>query len=320
MLSDSTSSSQRKRPASFFCRLEFIEVKGSLGPNTEFTDNFFITTDQSTIDKLLDWRYSDVIGTMEFGHFKRSPVVAYRQMPLVEAGHERQELIKSLVILDQFESTFWLHSDCCVGHETAFLAYAGNISSNFFGGIRTCADTTQKTLTVTADEIHQLIGLYTKMRRDAKNPTKVHTNINSNRMSRSLDYVSRAQRSVNPAEKIAFYCTSLESLFSTDTSELTHQIAERVAVIASQNAEARNGHYWFLKECYKTRSKFLHGSALKDSAALEVIKRVPILDDLVRRSICKVLTDETLFSAIAEDRSLDRFMIKRILGTTADKA
>jgi hypothetical protein len=111
----------------------------------------------------------------------------------------------------------------------------------------------------------------------------------------------------------------LESLFSTSTSELTHQIAERVAVTTSRDAASRNERYWFLKKCYETRSKFLHGSALKDADTLDVIKRVPILDDLVRSSIHKVVTDESLMSALAEDKSLDQFMIKMILGTTSEK-
>src|SRR5262249_11651354 len=86
------------------------------------------------------------------------------------------------------------------------------------------------------------------LRRDAENPTKIHTKTNSNRISRALDYVARAQMSVNPAEKVAFYCTALESLFSTSTSELTHQIAERVAVVTSQNAASRSDQYWFVKK------------------------------------------------------------------------
>src|SRR5262249_17835816 len=142
----------------------------------------------------------------------------------------------------------WLHSDCCVGHEMAFLQSAGSIHSNFFGGIRTRADATQKMLTLTTKEIHHLIELHDKLRRDAENPTKIHTKTNSNRISRALDYVARAQMSVNPAEKVAFYCTALESLFSTSTSELTHQIAERVAVVTSQNAASRSDQYWFVKK------------------------------------------------------------------------
>src|SRR5690349_18799739 len=64
------------RPATFFCKLEYIEVNGAIGPKAEFDEDFFLTNDRSTIEKLLDWRYSNRIGTLEFHHFLKSPLVA----------------------------------------------------------------------------------------------------------------------------------------------------------------------------------------------------------------------------------------------------
>ena len=114
------------RPATFFCRLEFIEVNGPVGPKTQIDDNFFLTNDQSTIDKLLDWRHVNTIGTLEFHHFKKGPLVAYRKF-LIEPGSEQKELRNSLMVLNEFESLFWFYSDSCVGHETAFLECGGSV-------------------------------------------------------------------------------------------------------------------------------------------------------------------------------------------------
>src|SRR5262249_11864577 len=102
----SIATSSPRGAATFFCRLEFIEIKGALGSSAEFTDNFFITDDQSTIDKLLDWRYLEAIGTLEFNHFKKAPLVAYRQLPFVETGSERQALLNSLLILNELKICF----------------------------------------------------------------------------------------------------------------------------------------------------------------------------------------------------------------------
>src|SRR5262245_27827721 len=104
-----------KRPATFFCRLEFIEVKGSLGSGEEFADNFFVTNDVPTIEDLLGWHHLEAVGTLEFHHFRKSRIVAYRRIPFIETGSERRELINSLLALNDFETAFWLHSDCCVG-------------------------------------------------------------------------------------------------------------------------------------------------------------------------------------------------------------
>jgi hypothetical protein len=320
-MSDQISSTPPQRSATFFCRLDYIEVKGPIGPRATFAEDCFLTNEQSTIDRLLDWRFAEQIGSLEFSHFKQSPLVAYRKLRNIDIGSEQKSLFDTLLILDQFENIFWLYADSCVGHEAAFLTCGNSIFTNFYGGIRSCADGDHKTLTLRTDELYKLLELFTKhVSRDLrKKPITMHTKVNSNRLSRALDYVARAQHSVNPAEKIAFYCTAFESLFSTSQSELSHQIAERVAVLLSQDPDSRAENYWFLKKCYDTRSKFLHGSALKDTDASEVIRRVPILDDLVRRSIYCVITDESLISALDDDKSLDHLMIKRILGATSDK-
>jgi hypothetical protein len=56
---------------------------------------------------------------------------------------------------------------------------------------------------------------------------RVHTRVNSSRLSRALDCIGRAQKSGTVTEKISFYCSSLEALFSNSSAEVTHQVSER---------------------------------------------------------------------------------------------
>ena len=315
------SSSLLKRPATFFCRLNYIEFIEPIGPGAEFSDGFFITNDRATIENIVDWKFFNEIGSLEFRHLMESAVMAYRKLENVEEGRDQKALVDSLLILNSFEECFWLHADSCVGHEAAFIKCGSRVSSNYYGGIRSLANSEQKTLTLKAGELRSIVKLYsTKLAPNFnKAPIMVHTKTNSTRISRTLSYVSRAQMSVDPAEKIAFYCTALETLFSTSQSELAHQIAERVAVISSQDAGARNDRYWFVKECYTTRSKYLHGSPQKDSAVEDIFKKVSKLDDLVRSSIHSALSDRAFMSALESEKSLDEFMIRKILGITSYK-
>jgi hypothetical protein len=46
---------------------------------------------------------------------------------------------------------------------------------------------------------------------------------------------ARAQKTGMFTEKITFYCSALEALFSTSHFELSHQIAERVAVTGASS-------------------------------------------------------------------------------------
>jgi hypothetical protein len=50
------------------------------------------------------------------------------------------------------------------------------------------------------------------------------------RISRATRFIGSARLDRHPAIKVAHYCSALESLFSTDSSELTHKLSERVAL------------------------------------------------------------------------------------------
>jgi hypothetical protein len=162
-----------------------------------------------------------------------------------------------------------LHADSCVGHEVAFIHDRKHgIWTNIYEGLRSRSDCSQDKLEITANELRELIRLYRVLLKPAKansqtslateNQTeakpglaaklagsapyrlaRIHTWTNSNRLSRALGHVGlahalghvgRAQKTGMFTEKITFYCSALEALFSTSQFELSHQVAERVAV------------------------------------------------------------------------------------------
>jgi hypothetical protein len=106
------------------------------------------------------------------------------------------------------------------------------------------------------------------------------------------------------AEKITFYCSALEALLSTSQAELSHQIAERVALISSQNVDERTEIYWLLKECYNFRSKYVHGSPLRDIGEEKIAKLTIKLDEAARRCFEKVMSDHELAQAVTDKEQL----------------
>ncbi|WP_317951367.1 HEPN domain-containing protein, partial [Rossellomorea marisflavi] len=82
----------------------------------------------------------------------------------------------------------------------------------------------------------------------------------------SAEYFTLSARS-NPAipMKIVLYCTALESLFSTDTSEVGHKVGERVAMLLGTSSEHKNSLYKFFKNAYSQRSAIVHGSTVRKS-------------------------------------------------------
>jgi hypothetical protein len=140
----------------------------------------------------------------------------------------------------------------------------------------------------------------------------MHTRENSNRLSRALSYAGRAQKTSFLTEKITFYCSALEALFSSSTTELSHQVAERVAIVASQSRGQRLANYKFVKECYGLRSKYIHGSPLKVNEEDRLSSICMKLDDLVREGMSNFLCDEEMIAASANKEKFESIMLQRL--------
>jgi hypothetical protein len=137
------------------------------------------------------------------------------------------------------------------------------------------------------------------------------TKENSNRISRALSLVDRARTSKNFTEKIAFYCSGLEAMFSTSTAELTHQIAERVALISHNAKTERFETFRFVKKCYSLRSKFIHGDTIKGSVS-ELSDLSSRLDSVCRKAIKTAFEDSEFWKAMSDQESLEVYFYSKI--------
>ena len=232
--------SGKSNRATFLCRLNYIEIKGNLGRGERISEEFFITNDRERITGLLDPRFIGTMGSLEYNFIRTAPVVAYSRIDLPAHSTEHKKLVEHLLILDAFEDVFWLHTDNCVGHELAFLCTKQGIFSNIYQGIRSRSDGTQHTVTLSADQIREIVRLFREtLLPDVSVQVRVHTKANSSRFTRALSLIGRAQKTTLLAEKITFYCSALEALLSTSQAELSHQIAERVALISTHGDRLR---------------------------------------------------------------------------------
>ena len=299
--------------ATFFCRLNYIEVAGNLGRGEQFSDNFFATNDRATIESLVDSRFLPSMGSLEYNSFIKGPFAVYCKIPQLPPGAEADKMIELLLLLDTFEDAFWLHDDSCVGHELAYIVNGGTIHSNIYQGLRSRADSTTSTITMSAEKFRELVRFYRQALRPRNlAPARFHTKANSSRFSRAFGHIGRAQRTAFLSEKITFYCSAMEALLSTSQAELAHQISERVALISSADPQQRMESYRFLKECYSFRSKYIHGSPLKDIGEDRIAEMSRRLDTVVRRAVEVIFKDETISGALTDENALDNYMLQRI--------
>lgn len=107
--------------------------------------------------------------------------------------------------------------------------------------------------------------------------------------------------------KVLMYITAMEALVLTSTAELSHQVAERVAILIGTNVAERQIIYHDIKKGYNIRSKAAHGEPLKGTEQ-EVADLLVILDDYLRR----LLRLESPYNF--DDNKLNEFFIKKLMG------
>ena len=97
--------------------------------------------------------------------------------------------------------------------------------------------------------------------------------------------------------KTAHYCSAFEALLSSGSSELRHQVAERITVL-TQAANPINC-YNEVRQIYDIRSRILHGDAIPKKAD---VKQLSIQADKISRELALlVLSDHELASVVSGD-------------------
>lgn len=76
-------------------------------------------------------------------------------------------------------------------------------------------------------------------------------------------YVAAARGAGSVPMKVLMYCSAIEALVANTTTELSHRVAERVAILLGADQEERRDIYSKVKLGYDTRSKVAHGDYLK---------------------------------------------------------
>lgn len=120
-------------------------------------------------------------------------------------------------------------------------------------------------------------------------------------------YISHARMINALTIKVLMYITAMEALVSTSTAELSHQVAERVALLIGANADDRICIYNNIKKGYGVRSKAAHGEPQKGTEQ-DVADLLITLDGYLRR-LMKLDTPYDL-----KQEEINEFFIKRLMG------
>lgn len=132
-----------------------------------------------------------------------------------------------------------------------------------------------------------------------------------NRVERAFHFLKLARTTAQLPLKISFHVCIYEALFyGTNTGEISHQIAERVALYVNGSRPSMKNLYKFMKDVYGIRSTYFHGNSFKNNK-LDLIQISRDLDSLTRTILKRIILNDSLIF-LQEDNDLNQSFLDLI--------
>lgn len=134
-----------------------------------------------------------------------------------------------------------------------------------------------------------------------------------NRIQRAFSFLHMARSNSFLPLKISLYIAMLETIFTTDSTEVNYKVCQRVAFYLGGDFETKFTTFQKIKEAYDIRSKFFHGQELKKKKdSRDNLARVSMeADNIVRQILTKVIfEDSELF--LNDEASLNEYYNKLV--------
>ncbi len=223
------------------------------------------------------------------------------------------EPLRVLAVMHTYIHTFlhclWLVKDNSVNADVGFVHSIDSqgkevASSNSRASVYTSADGCRKKLKYSRAELIEPRTLYERLDTLGKarshpstlNPISqveptgtVVTADEVRALTRISYFVNSARACSDLSVKVAHYSTSLEILFSTDSSEISHKLAERVALFLGHTFAERKQLFNRVKRLYSVRSRVVHGDVLGRTSSARLSEISADADDLLRQLLRLIL-------------------------------
>ena len=297
--------------ATFVTAINQVDLDPISGRGDKILDQLFVSTDTGQVVSSLPAKFATGIGTIEYEHLCNSEAILHFSEPAPQdIGDGIAYLDKKMALVQLFLQCLWLVKDNAADHELCFVACGPQIATNYVNTKFSLADGSYDAVRYSRAEV-RTAREYARAITGGDPGTVVDGEKNfavAGRVSRAFYWVSGARAAQNNGDRIAMYCTALEALFATSTSELAHQLAERTAVLLGSNSAERHNVYSSTKTAYGYRSKILHGAAIKESKLSELADAVRACDELLRRSLVLAITSPDVASILSsKNDAIDKY-------------
>lgn len=312
----------------FVTALQHFAISQDIGRGEKIGEHTYITNNPQTIRRALPVSVERIIGSLETEAILRATTVVYSTEQVNDDVIPMDYLLGKLHEVASFVNALWLFEDNNVNQEFGYVlifdgASVREVLSNFLAVHYTTADGQQKNVELGREELRAVRLFFHRTLSLETDPFVAGTSKldkSESRLTRALYFVQQAKTSSDLGIKIAAYCTALEALVATSQAELSHQLAERVAVFVAADSSERLSVYSRLKKAYGIRSAILHGAGLKPGAMETLGNVASDCDDLLRRSIVKIIEDGSISEHfLGGQEALDKYFLGRIFGGQEDQ-
>lgn len=286
-----------------------------------------ITNDPATKRRLLTSELARFAGAIEYSHLETTPNLVFGEFgkSFVRASSAENALKSVLLWISWLFKNAWLVKDHAMRCEGAYLTFrtasGGPVwTNNSLASSPTFADgTSHRTVEMSVPDLtlwrETNHSVETYLHEKASSSLQFMMQKDYARSGRAMEFVNTARTARNIAIKIANYCSALETLFTTDSIELSHKLAERVAFFLDSRGENRATVFRSIKKLYGIRSKVVHGDVLQPRQ----IEELPLLSvqcDNYLRAILKAIFESDELKEVFDSRreTVEEYFTELILG------
>ena len=299
--------------AYFITTFRHLELSEQIDESFALLPGVNITTNRDVVLPLMTPQFSQMAGVIETRHLLDAPNIVFGDLDEFDEVRENPDIVL-LAILRWIANLFlnaWLFTDHVMRCEIAYLTVGNHPggalwTSNFLASRPTMADGSQAVAaTMTKDDLirweavnHQVESyLYNSK----SSSFRFMMEKGYARSGRAMRFVEAARHAPDLSFKIAHYCSALETLFTTESTEVAHKLAERVSFFLGRDSSDRIEIFRAVKAAYNVRSKLVHGGVLQGKQ----IDELPILSercDLFCRNVLNAIFNSKELQEIIDSK------------------
>jgi len=305
----------------FVTAIQDLKISENLGRGDKISTELLITNDSSLIKGLLNREFSALAGIIETNFILNSDLIIYGENNVNDKEFDAQDYLNRQMMASKFFLNFiWLIKDNSVNFDMAFLQYFEprgiRVHKNYVSTVYSNCHGNRDKITLSRDELKLARKIFRE--RFSKGPVELQK---GTRLQKGIDRVSivfyflqSARSNSDLAIRIVDYCTCFEALFSTSTAELSHQLAERIALFIGDSSKERRDIFNKIKEAYGIRSRIIHGDLLTPSKINRLYNISETCDNFLRRILYKLFLDIELSNIFSTPpNELDDYFLDLIL-------